>query len=238
MELLGIDILIWILLIMITAPMAMMLYVIIQRNRYPIRATVATEYGGELGNKVNEMYTDRIGYFEIKDSQGKLTGGKEWRLQKTGKPVSNLQMKHIGEMTIPMIFEILPMRWKRKFVFIHGVSGEKGMEFYPIEFELGLKTFKPVYDTDLAVGLVRIVDDIERRNKKAKDMLQAAIVLGIIGAAIVFLLLQVVIIFQLGDIIKALQLPAAAQAAAEVAAAQAGTPPATATPGMPFGLGG
>jgi hypothetical protein len=137
-----------------------------ERKKYPIRVWVLTEIGGSVGGKSNVGYYDRIGYMKVKDSKGKEIGGSEWRLRSNKKTVNNFSMQNVMEVRMPDVAEwFFFMQKKKQLAFVQAVNGEKGEEFYGVEFNLGLGNFKPIFDSNRAINFFKTYNQMKERNK-------------------------------------------------------------------------
>jgi hypothetical protein len=168
------------------------------RSKFPIRATVSYQVGGEMGHKNTYSTDDRIGYVEIKDEKGGKTGAKEWRLMDINKPVQNFNYDFVGDQAIWFGMRVA------RHCHVIAVMGEKGEEFYPQKYDSSMRDYKAVFDGDRGLRLFKIFQDIQNRNKFNNWLQQNLMALASMGLSLLIAIMLFLCFLQLSDVSKVL----------------------------------
>jgi hypothetical protein len=204
-----------------------------KRRKYPIRVDLVWQQGHDASNAKWVSKSDRVGFVQQKNAEGKDKGLFEWRLHKANRPVMGFDYRYVYEKTIWFGLK------KVQFATVYGLMGENGEEFRPMAFNSAKGESRPIFEGERAILFQRMTEDFMARSAISNWLKDNLLRLAEIGGLIFIVIMLFWNGLQLGENAKVLAAGIQAnQPAGEKAQEQPQQQTQKATEGLPFLWGG
>lgn len=180
---------------------------VMKARKYPYKAYITYETGSQLNNRpIPRSYWDKIGYVDLKDAEGKKTGAKVWQLASNKKQVLEFDVSYLGEVQEPLHPLIPLLKKKIPIAYVYAVMGKDGEEFRPIRMEISKDKFNyvPVFEGNRAAGLLKIYDDLIKRNTYQNWLQKNLFEIIKLGMEFLIVIMLLITVIKIGDIATAM----------------------------------